>query len=301
VESFSNIKMMTYPTVPLQFDLLKVGSCSHPECVAMRGGSFRSIEFPALVALIDHPEQGLMLYDTGYSEHFFEATRSFPEAFYRKVTPVSFPLEECLLKQLDDRGVQPKDIETILISHFHADHISGLRNFPDAKLIATQAEQSACEKLGRLGRLRKAYLQDLLPDDFEERVTYVESLPKVPEALERIGFEEVYDLWGDQSMYAVNLPGHVESQLGLIFQSSRLGPVFLVADACWKTEGLAENRPPSRLAYSLFAENEDYNQTFTALRNLQEEFCIIPSHCLTTFAKLGGTQEVNRQLYPQFV
>jgi hypothetical protein len=74
-----------------------------------------------------------------------------------------------------------------------------------------------------------------------------------------------------------------------------------VADACWKTEGLAENRPPSRLAYSLFAENEDYNQTFTALRNLQEEFCIIPSHCLTTFAKLGGTQEVNRQLYPQFV
>ena len=242
-----------------------------------------------------------MLYDTGYSEHFFDATRSFPESLYRKLTPVDFPPQECLLQQLDDRGIKAKDIEVILISHFHADHIAGLRNFRKARLIATQAERSACEKQGRLGRLRKAYLKDLLPEDFEERVKYVESLPKVLGALERIGFKEVYDLWGDQSMYAVNLPGHTESQLGLIFQSARLGPVFLVADACWKIEGLVENRPPSRLAYSLFARNEDYNQTFTALRKLQDEFCIIPSHCSATFAKLGGTMEVSQNLYPQFV
>ena len=128
--------------IPVKFDLLKVGHCQHPECIAMRGGARKAIYFPALVGLLEHPHHGLMLYDTGYSQHYFESTAKFPECPYRLVTPVTLPPKERLLQQLEERGIHPTDIERSFISHFHADHIAGLKDFPKAQLIATSDELS---------------------------------------------------------------------------------------------------------------------------------------------------------------
>lgn len=53
-----------------------------------------------------------------------------------------------LLAQLQAAGVQAGDIDTVLITHFHGDHINGLRNkagqlvFPKAKVLVPAAEYS---------------------------------------------------------------------------------------------------------------------------------------------------------------
>ena len=192
---------MTEPfATAVSFDLLKVGHCQHPECMALRGGSRRAIDFPALVGLIKHPQHGLMLYDTGYSEHFTRATRGFPECLYRIVTPVTLPPEEELLAQLESRGIAAHEIDTIFISHFHADHIAGLRDFPQARFIATGAEYHHCQKLNRFHRLRRAYLRDLIPADFAERLTIAESCPSMSLPEQLAPFTEARDLLGDASM-----------------------------------------------------------------------------------------------------
>jgi len=283
--------------VPVKFDLLRVGHCQHPECVALRGGGRRAIDFPALVGLIEHPSLGLVLYDTGYSDHFQEATRKFPECLYRMVTPVTLPPEEELLRQLESRGIRAGDIGTIFISHFHADHVAGLRDFPGARFIATRAEHHLCRSKGRIGRLRRAYLRDLLPDDLDARLAYMEDMAVVglPEAWQP--FREGRDLAGDGSLLGMDLPGHAASQMGVAFREVEDGLIFLVGDACWKIEGLQRNRPPSRLAYNVFHNAKDYDANFEKLRLLNGRAdgpLIIPSHCSTTWSQRGGSRRITR-------
>ena len=51
-----------------------------------------------------------------------------------------------LLESLDAAGIDPKSIDAVVFSHFHGDHINGLRNkagalvFPNAKLYVPEAE-----------------------------------------------------------------------------------------------------------------------------------------------------------------
>lgn len=281
----------------VKFDLLKVGHCQHPECAALRGGGRRAIDFPALVGLIEHPQRGLMLYDTGYSQHFNEATRRFPECLYRVITPMTLPPEEELLAQLEARGIAAKDIDTIFISHFHADHVAGLRDFPQARFIATGAERAKCEKMGRVRRLRRAYLRDLLPSDLDARLTYIESLPSRSLPAQWAPFDTGADVLGDASLMGIDLPGHTASQLGLAFRSENEGGVFLIGDACWKMEGLKEDRRPSRLAYTLFDSGTAYDATFDRLRTLHagpQAPLIIPSHCSLTWNQHGGSRSIHR-------
>jgi glyoxylase-like metal-dependent hydrolase (beta-lactamase superfamily II) len=284
-------------SIPVNFDLLKVGHCQHPECVALRGGGLRAIDFPALVGLIEHPQRGLMLYDTGYSNHLWTATRRFPECLYRVITPVTLPPGEELLNQLESRGIRPGDIATIFISHFHADHVAGLRDFPRARFIATQMERLVCEAKGRMGRLRRAYLQELLPPDLGARLSFAEHASALSFPSGWQPFIEGRDLLGDASLVGVDLPGHTASQLGLSFREASDGMIFLVGDACWKIEGLTQGRPPSRLAYTLFHSGPDYDETFARLRTLltsPQPPCVIPSHCSTTWSQRGGTRKIAR-------
>lgn len=285
-------------SIRVKFDLLQVGHCQHAECAALRGGGLRAIDFPALVGLIEHPQRGLMLYDTGYSQHFWEATRRFPECLYRVITPVRLPPQQELLAQLEERRIAATDIETIFISHFHADHVAGLRDFPQARFIATAEERLKVEQKGRIGRLRRAYLRELLPTDLDARLSHAERAPEValPESMQP--FTTGHDLLGDASMIGINLPGHAASQLGVAFQDEATDATcFMVGDACWKIEGLAQNRTPSRLAYVLFDHGKTYDATFARLRTLFERAdapCIIPSHCSTTWKERGGTRHVHR-------
>jgi len=283
-------------SISVTFDLLKVGHCGHPECVVLRGGGLRAVTFPSLVGLIEHPRQGLVLYDTGYSRHFYEATRSFPECLYRAITPVKLPPEEELLTQLESRGIAASEIGTIIISHFHGDHVAGLRDFPGARFIATRAEREGNEKRGRLGRLRRAYLRRLLPDDFEGRVRYAGESPVLSMPTPWSALGKAHDLFGDGSLIGFDLPGHTASQLGLAFRSEDR-EVFFVGDACWKIEGLEQDRRPSSLAYGLFADGAAYDRTFAALCELRrspQAPLIIPSHCAKTWQECGGSRRIDR-------
>ncbi|RYD28046.1 MAG: MBL fold metallo-hydrolase [Verrucomicrobiaceae bacterium] len=277
---------------PISFDLLRVGHCTHPECVAMRGGRFKSIEFPALVGLMRHPSLGYVLYDTGYSRHFWEATRTFPECLYRMITPPALPPEEELIHQLEQRNIRPEQIGSIIISHFHADHVAGLRDFPKARFIATRDEFREMRGKGRVARLRGAFLTKLLPDDFESRVSWAEDQPVVDPGL--VGFNEAYDLAGDASLLGIPLPGHARSQLGLLFRAGERR-TFLIGDACWQMEALERGKLPSRVTKLLFADNRRYADTFFRLADLHRSdpaVTIIPSHCATTWRRHGNSRQV---------
>ena len=55
----------------------------------MKGAPKTPVRFEAIWAEIDHPTQGKILYDTGYTWRFLDATQRFPQRIYAKLTQVS--------------------------------------------------------------------------------------------------------------------------------------------------------------------------------------------------------------------
>jgi len=265
--------------------MLRVGACRHLECMAARGGRLSPVEFPALCGLIRHPSLGWILYDTGYAEHFFGATETWPERLYRNVLPVKLPPTEILTTQLARFGITPTDISIVIISHYHGDHIAGLRDFPNARFIALSADTRKLKSLHarRLQATLKAHLHGLLPPDFYMRLGDADACPSktLPEWM--APFRNGLDLIGDGSLLGVPLPGHSDGQLGLFMPDVNNGQaVFLVADACWSLPACMEGRLPSRLTLFVSAERQRFKETFFGLQELglrESAIVLLPSHC----------------------
>ena len=148
-------------SAPVSLQMLRVGFCRHLECVAARGGRLAPIQFPALCGLIGHPTAGWILYDTGYADHFFAATECWPERLYRTMLPVQLPAAEVLSTQLADLGIEGADIGTVVVSHYHGDHVAGLRDFPNAQFVALRADTRHIQSL--VGTRWRAALNGQLP------------------------------------------------------------------------------------------------------------------------------------------
>ncbi|KAF7600723.1 MAG: MBL fold metallo-hydrolase [Candidatus Dactylopiibacterium carminicum] len=268
----------------VSLEVLRVGACRHLECMAARGGRWRLVDFPALCGLIRHPTRGWLLYDTGYADHFFTATAGWPERLYRTALPVELPTNEILGTQLAAWNLRLADIGTLIVSHYHGDHIAGLRDFPAARFIALQADSAPFMALrGKRWRATLGgHLPGLLPDDYASRLTFAETCPlrDLPGWL--APFTQGFDLLGDGSLLGVPLPGHSHGQLGLFMPDADGRPVFLIADACWSLPALREGRPPAFPAMLLSAERQRFHHTFNALAGLaarEPAIALLPSHC----------------------
>jgi glyoxylase-like metal-dependent hydrolase (beta-lactamase superfamily II) len=281
----------------LDIRLMAVGHCRHCERVTIVGGALRAITFPSICALIVHPQHGAILYDTGYAEHFLTATATLPERAYRWVTPVTLPPAAALGAQLAGFGLSVFDIRHCVISHFHADHIAGLRDLVNARFVASRLDVDDLHSRSRrpLRGLTRGLLPALLPPDFGSRLQIAESFPvRSPGS----GWDELgdgYDLFGDGSLLALRLPGHAPGHLGLLLHDTDDRRVLLCADAVWSQSAWQDQRLPSRLAKGLIHDWTAYKATIRHLQALalrHRELIILPSHCE---ASLAAYRQMRRQ------
>jgi glyoxylase-like metal-dependent hydrolase (beta-lactamase superfamily II) len=271
----------------IRVHLLQVGQCRHPEWITLRGGRWSAAPFPALAALLIHPQRGPLLYDTGYAAHFDTATARFPERLYRWITPVQLPETQTLERQLARHGVATRDIVRVLISHLHADHVAGLRDLPRARFTALRAEVAQLQTPGRLRLLTRAVLPALLPDDFGARLDYADDAPARDLGPLWAPFARGFDLLGDGSLVAVPLPGHSNAQMGVLLRDEDDRPLLLAADACWSARAWREQRLPSLFARPLMHDWSAYRTTLAgllAVAQRQPDLLIVPSHCADTIA-----------------
>jgi glyoxylase-like metal-dependent hydrolase (beta-lactamase superfamily II) len=273
----------------LDLSFLEAGFTRHVEAGAMRGGSLRPVRFPASVAVIEHPREGVVLFDTGYSPRFHEQTKSFPNRFYSLITPVTIKPEETAAAQLKVRGISPRDVRHVILSHFHADHIGGVADFPQARYVYRAVGFEAVRHLRGMGALRAGFLSGLLPQDFLARSR---ALTDADFKVGRYGFHDfdvACDLFGDGSVLLVDLPGHAIGQIGLLARSRDGRRYFLVADACWGERAYREMRLPSPVARVIFANWSTYKDTLGKIHRLsrqEPELQIVPCHCDRTLAGL---------------
>lgn len=250
--------------------------------MVLHGEPHETCRFPALFALIEHPKEGILLYDTGYSPYFHEATRRYPYRLYAQITPVFLDPEETAVAQLHRRGISPNEVKYIIVSHFHGDHVPGLRDFPKARFVCLRQGYEHIRHLKGIAATRKGFLPALMPDDFERRALLIDredSPLRIPPVAP---FAYSYDLFGDGSLILIPLEGHFCGQLGALIQAEQ-GPCFLIADACWLREGYLEQRLPHPLAMSLMHNPAQYKRDLADIlsyHQAQPETAIVPSHCI---------------------
>lgn len=265
-----------------QFHVLKAGLCYHPAGMARRGAGFCATEFPALAGLILHPSEGAILFDTGYDPAFFAATEPMPERLYRWATPVTLKDGHAAADQLQAFGLKPDDVRSVVISHFHGDHVAGLHAFPKARLFCARAGVEQLSASSRFGRVRKGLLSALAPADLQQRASFFEDLPRAALGPDMAPFETGADLFGDGSLLAVPLPGHCIGHWGLVISDGEGRRTFLIGDAAWSTGAIRDNVPPPRITTALLGETKTYRQTLHDLHTLlgrNDEILVAPSHC----------------------
>jgi len=271
--------------------ILSCGNCSHPEIMTRKDASFKIADFPSYVGLIEHPDEGVILFDTGYDPAFLQATQPFPERLYRWMTPVHLNKGDSAVEQLEKLEYSEDDVRAVIISHFHGDHVAGLHHFKNAKLFCSKAGHGYINQLSRFTKVRRGILSSLLPNDLEYRAQYFEHSASLSLPKEFHPFTDAVDLFGDGSLLAVELPGHCPGHWGLALRTEQDRFVFLIADAAWSIKAVENNVPPPKLTMSLLGSSAQYYKTLDDLHGLHKtgrNLDILPSHCTKAMKRFQG-------------
>ncbi|WP_288456037.1 MBL fold metallo-hydrolase [uncultured Sphingomonas sp.] len=266
----------------------RVGHCRHPQAMTIRGGRWAPVDFPALAFLIRHPDEGAILFDTGYDPAFLAATRPFPERLYRWATPPHLAPGEALADQLAAHGIAADDVRHLILSHFHADHMAGTHRFPRATLHAARAGWAALHRGSRFTAVRGGMLRALAPPGMEARMRWFEDAPATALPDDAAPFADARDLLGDGSLLMVPLPGHCPGHWGL-FVREDAGWHFLVADAAWSSAAIRTDTPPPLLTARLLGDAAAGRATLHKLHLLHRrnpDVRLTPSHCAECAAGL---------------
>lgn len=230
------------------------------------------VRFEAIWAELNHPEHGTILFDSGYTSRFQEATKHFPKRIYALLTKVSIRPEDEAHRQ-----VNPDKVKHFICSHIHADHVGGMRDFQDATCWASKECLEQFDELPDWRSWTKGVLKELFTDNWRQTCQTFESRPVFvhPE------LGKGRDLFGDGSIVLFPLPGHAKGQHGALVQTEQ-GPVFLVADAFWDIRAITEGLVPNPIVRVFFDDMDAYAKSLQRIRTFHAknpEVPLIATHC----------------------
>lgn len=214
-----------------------------------------------------------LLIDTGYSNNFFEATNKFPYNLMRYITPVQKDITDIKENFINNKIILDENVK-ILITHLHPDHIGSLKSLSQNDIYISEMEYSIFSKLSPFFQLKRAYLPDLLPKSFNYRS--IESSNKSSNYTNY--FDEVYDIFGDESVYAVSLFGHSPNEYGFLIPKLN---ILYVGDAIYTFRNLSEDSKFTSLLSLIAYDKIKAKKSFFQLKkfhNDYKEIKIITSH-----------------------
>ena len=201
---------------------------------------FRSkrVEIPIPCFLLEHPTAGPLLVDTGHHASMAADPKgSYGPVFGRAVAKnIRMEKDEGLPDQVRARGVDPKDIKLVVMTHLHLDHASGVSQFPGATFIVTAREwQNATDGPG----LKGGYVTRQFDHAFDWRTIDFEG----EEVSGYKGFGRTLDLFGDGSIRLCYTPGHTLGHMSLVVRTAA-GEFLIVGDAAYTMRTIRESAMP---------------------------------------------------------
>ena len=160
---------------------------------------------PISAYLIEHPK-GLVLIDTGWHTDIRTKQKAYLGTIKKVIFDAKLPEGAAINEQLEHRGMKPSDIDFLVLSHLHSDHVSGLKLVKDAKRILVSdiewndALQINNHSLTSMWEGIEIETFSFLPSSFG------------PEKM-------AFDLFQDETVVFVSTPGHTNGLASTIIRS----------------------------------------------------------------------------------
>jgi N-acyl homoserine lactone hydrolase len=215
-----------------------------------QGGSFKTLRLaraitsskaaesvPVPAFLIHHPSAGPILVDTGLHPSIASGGKENFGSLNNRFGRPSLEPGEDVPSQLRAKGIEPRQVSTVVMTHLHLDHSSAISEFKDSTIVVSAAEwqDAAHGSKPILNGYRRAHF-DLA---FEYR-----SVDFDGDAVNSYAsFGRTFDLFGDGSVRLAFTPGHSAGHCSVI---CRLTDADLVigGDAMYMAGQLDGTEPP---------------------------------------------------------
>ena len=238
-------------------------------------GMTERVWIPIPAFLVRHPGAGPLLIDAGMHPSVVARPTDNLGPVTGRLAPIRMSLEQTALAQLRGLGVQREEVHTVVMTHLHYDHASGLSELPEATVVVDGRELRAA----RSGGWRDGYVAghiagpyDWLTIDFD-----------ADEATRHDAFSRTVDLFGDGSVRLLSTPGHSAGHLSLLLRLSA-GELLLTGDAIYSRESLRDDLQPM-----FCADRTIYRASRGEIRAYAEghpDTPIVPGHDPVAWAQL---------------
>jgi N-acyl homoserine lactone hydrolase len=229
----------------------------------------RSWSVPVPTYLVHHPSAGPFIVDTGL--HASVASRpaaNMGRTLARFARPRLEPGSE-LPAQLRDRGIDPRSIRLVVMTHLHFDHSSGMSEFLGATFVLDQREWVAATTD------RRPLLRGYRPAHYDYAFDYRTLSYNSDLVRSYSSFGRTFDLFGDGSVRLASTPGHSAGHQSLICRL-RDRDLVIAGDAIYTADQLAGGPEPPRPA-----DRHNWRRSLRELRLFRGQYpqaVIIPGH-----------------------
>jgi glyoxylase-like metal-dependent hydrolase (beta-lactamase superfamily II) len=233
-----------------------------PALLVCEGAGWRRIDVPVRFGLVQLASGRFSLIDTGYGPRVTSGRRSAALRVYNRLLRPMLIEDSSPAAALASLGATPDDVEKVIVTHFHADHVARLDEFPRARIVTSGRAARAVWAATSRQAVRHGVFKELLPPNLISRLDATEDKP-LANAHPALG--QGHDLFGDGSLLAIDLPGHADGHFGL-FWNDDAGPTLYATDAAWSMEALLEDRTPAISRKLVFADSQAGRRTERSIR-----------------------------------
>lgn len=234
------------------------------------------VDFPVAAFLVEHPSAGPILIDTGFHPAVaVDGKQGVGPLGGFLFKDLEMSPDQAVAAQLRARQIDPASVRTVVMTHLHADHASGIAEFPAATFVVSADEWTAAAS----GRQLDGYIRRQFDHAFKYRTVDFEA----GEVDSFATFGRSVDVFGDGSLQMVFTPGHSPGHCSVVLRLKGR-EALLTADAAYTMQTIRESRLPFVMA--------DEHRFRRSLREIQlyieatPDALVIPGHDTDAWKRL---------------
>lgn len=206
------------------------------------------MEAPVPCILIKHAG-GNILFDTGIRAEVAEDPLKYWGGVARAFWP-SLSQDEDIVKQLSRVGCSPAQIDYVVVSHLHMDHVGNNRLFHNAQFLVQETEM---QEAGKPDSENNGYFRQ----DWDHPLNYK-------------AFDGSLDIFGDGTVVLLHMPGHTAGQQIAIVNLPSGKKIVLASDAAVTLENLRDGLTPRNIL-----QPGPYAKSIAYLKNLEDNGALV--------------------------